>query len=348
MTTSDKHIRLIWISALLIIGIILGFFIIKPFLSEIFLAIVLAIVAYPIHSHIKKRIPTAGLASFMTSIFVLLVVVVPLSLVGTLVVKELVSFATSFGTEGQSLVDAISRLDTALANRISLYDAGTLSVETTEAYVGDIMRWLADNLQNIFTNILDWFISIAILLLALYYLLKDGDKVYKGILYTSPLEDSLDETIGKEIVSIIRAVISGRLVVGLVQGFATYLGFIFFGIENALLLATLAALLAILPLLGPILVIIPVSLYQFALGDTFPGVGLMLWGLIVVEFIDNVLGPILIHSRTNLHPFVVLISILGGFHVFGPVGFVAGPVVVGIVYALFRTMPMIYRESKQT
>jgi len=168
-----------------------------------------------------------------------------------------------------------------------------------------------------------------------------------SILFVSPLKDSLDRKIGQEIASVMRAVMSGRIIVGIIQGLVAYLGFIFFGVSNSILLAALVTIIAILPLIGPLFVIIPVALYQISFGFYLPAIGLILWGVFIVGLIDNIVGPILIESKTNLHPFLVLIAILGGFGLFGPVGFIAGPVLLGVVYALFRTFPLIYNEHKK-
>ena len=345
--TSDKHIRLVWLSAGLLIAIVLSFFIFKPFLAEIFLAIVLAIVAYPLYKKVQHIIPHESTASFVTTTIVLLLVVVPISFIGTLVVKEAVSFTTSFNLEGAKFEEVVEKLDTSLSENVSVYEPGTVSVDAIQGYLGKGVRWFAVNLQGVFVNVFDWLVSIAILLLALYYLFKDGNKLYKGVVVTSPLDDALDEKIGEEVTSIMRAVLSGRMVVGIAQGLATYIGFLFFGVGNALLLATVTTIISVLPLIGPLVVIVPVALYQIGLGDTTAAIGLIAWGVFVVGLVDNLLGPMLIHSKTNLHPFIILISILGGFHIFGPVGFVAGPVVLGITYALFRILPFIYNETKR-
>ena len=342
---SDKRIRLFWVSSMLIIGIVLLFFVLRPFLAEIFLAIVLAVIAFPLYKKIRGWIPSDGWASFVSTIIILLLIIAPISFIGTLLVKEAVSFTTSFSTTEQSIVEIISKTDNFIAEKVSVYSPGTISVDSTARYVNGAVKWLANNLQGIFSNIFEWLVSTVIMLLALYYLFKDGSKFYEGVLYVSPLDDEVDKKIGHEIASIMRAVMTGRIVVGIAQGLAAYLGFLFFGIDQAILLAALVTIIAVMPLIGPLVVIIPVALYQLAIGAVLPAVGLILWGIFVVGLVDNVIGPLMIHSKTNLHPFVVLIAILGGFQIFGLVGFVAGPVLVGIVYALSRTLPLVYAEQ---
>lgn len=330
---------------MLIIGIVLLFFVFRPFLAEIFLAIVLVVIAFPLYKKVRGVLPSDSWASFVSTIIILLLIIAPISFIGTLLVKEAVSFTASFDSTEQSITNVVTKTDNFLATKISTYSPGTISVDSTARYIEGAVKWLANNLQGIFSNIFEWLVSIVIMLLALYYLFKDGSKFYEGVLYVSPLDDEVDKKIGHEVASIMRAVITGRIVVGLVQGLAAYLGFLFFGIDQALLLSALVTIIAVMPLIGPLVVIVPVALYQLAIGAFLPGVGLVLWGVFVVGLVDNVIGPLMIHNKTNLHPFVVLIAILGGFQIFGLVGFVAGPVLVGIVYALSRTLPLVYAEQ---
>lgn len=345
--TSEKHIRLIWVSFALLFGLVLGFFIFKPFLPEIFLAMVLAVISYPLYKKLKRNVKKDNLAALITTILVLLVVIIPISLIGGLVVKESISFASSLDTRTVGINDAIVRFDNLIADKIPIYKQGTISVEKTGVYIENGLKWVAENVQGLFANIISWIISIAILSLSLFYLLKDGHKLYEGVLYTSPLADTIDKKIGKEVASIMRAVVSGRIIVGITQGFVAYLGFKIFGIGDALLLAVITSIIAILPLIGPMLVIVPISVYELVTGMYYSGIGLLLWGIFIVGLIDNIIGPIFIHSKTNIHPFVVLVAVLGGVQLFGIVGFVAGPVVVGIIYALFRVLPVTYRESRE-
>jgi len=346
--SSQNHIRLFFLVAILIIGGVLGFFVLRPFIEEIFLAVVIVVVAHPIHTIVRKAISHKNLAAGISTVAVLLLIIIPISLVGTLLVRETVDFATSFTENGAPITEALTQLDEFLAEHIAAYNVGTLSPASSGAYMRQVANWAAQNLQGIFSNVFTWFVSTAIMLLALFYLFKEGDVLYKHMLKASPLDNKFDNIIGHRIASIMRAVIRERLIVGIIQGAAAYLGFVFFGIDHAMLLAAVTTIIAILPLVGTMFVILPVALYQLAIGAMLPAIGLILWGTFIVGLVDNIVGPLLIHDRTNIHPFIVLIAILGGFQLFGPVGFVAGPVVIGVVYVLFDLLPVVYEKVGAT
>ena len=114
-----------------------------------------------------------------------------------------------------------------------------------------------------------------------------------------------------------------------------------FGIERAIVYGSVAAFGALIPNVGTSVVFLPAIFYLFWTGDFGNAIGLSVWGLIIVGTIDNILNPYLIsRGSTKLHPFIVLLSVLGGITIFGPIGFILGPVVI----SLFIVLLELYRE----
>ena len=65
-------------------------------------------------------------------------------------------------------------------------------------------------------------------------------------------------------------------------------------------------------------------------------IGYLLWSLLLVALIDNFLAPIIINKGVNIHPLLVLFSILGGVQFFGPSGFLLGPLAVSLLFVFIR------------
>ena len=95
-----------------------------------------------------------------------------------------------------------------------------------------------------------------------------------------------------------------------------------------------AALAALIPGIGTALVLLPAIGYLFFTGSTGMAIGLLVWGFVAVGLIDNFLGPILVNRGVKIHPFLILLSIFGGPSFFGPIGFVLGPLIVALLFAL--------------
>jgi hypothetical protein len=109
-----------------------------------------------------------------------------------------------------------------------------------------------------------------------------------------------------------------------------------------ILLTVLTMLLAIVPFVGATAVWIPVVLWvYFAQGDTWPAIGMAIYGVAVVSSIDNLIKPLVLHGQSNLHPLLALLSVLGGIHLLGPIGILVGPMLV----AFMQTLLLMLRKE---
>jgi predicted PurR-regulated permease PerM len=77
-----------------------------------------------------------------------------------------------------------------------------------------------------------------------------------------------------------------------------------------------------------------------------PAIGLAIWGMLAVGLIDNLLGPYLMSRGNKLHPFLILISVLGGISVFGPIGFIVGPVLISLFMVLLELYSIHISDHK--
>jgi predicted PurR-regulated permease PerM len=214
-------------------------------------------------------------------------------------------------------------------------------------YLKQGLNWLLQRLGPLFSNVTKIMVSVFVFLVTLYYLFKDGQKLKGAIVALSPLQDTHDETIFNKLALAINSVIKGNLAVALIQGILTAVGFTIFGVPNAALWGSVAAIAALIPGIGTALVLIPAILFLFLSGKTLFAVGLLLWGLTAVGLVDNFLGPKLVERGMRLHPFIILLSILGGIGFFGPLGFLLGPLILSLLFALLEIYFAISKEHEK-
>ena len=127
----------------------------------------------------------------------------------------------------------------------------------------------------------------------------------------------------------------------MIQGIIAGLGFFIFGVPNALLLTILAAIAGIFPIIGTTIVWAPVAIYLFVAGDMFSAVGVVVFGLIA-SVIDNVLKPMFVSQRTSMPTSMILIGMIGGFFLFGILGFILGPLILAYLIIILE----IYRNKR--
>lgn len=339
---SELYFLLILLSGIFI----LTFFIFRPFLFALILAIVFATIFDPVHKKVfiimhEKR----ALAALFTTALVLVVVIVPLIFICMQIFQELTRLY-SFLMQSGGAIDFFRGVGDAARE---LEKFVPLSVDFSidfNQYAKQGLSLMMSYVGPIFANVAKMLVGIFVFLVALYYLFKDGKRLKGVIIGLSPLHDIHDKKIFDKLGLAINSVVKGNLAVAVVQGTLAAIGFYIFGVPNAVLWGSVAAIAALIPGVGTALVIVPAIIFLFVSGKTFFAIGLSLWGVAAVGLVDNFLGPKLVGQGTRLHPFLILLSILGGIGFFGPLGFLLGPLVLSLLFALLEIYLAISKEHE--
>lgn len=151
-----------------------------------------------------------------------------------------------------------------------------------------------------------------------------------------PIDPEQRQALLERFTSVILATIRSSFMVAVVQGALGGLAFWFLGVSSALLWAVLMAFLSLLPAVGSALMLAPMAAYHLASGDTWQGLALTVWGLLVISLADNVLRPMLVGQRAGMPDFMVMITTLGGLATLGINGLVLGPVVGAMFMAVWH------------
>ena len=183
-----------------------------------------------------------------------------------------------------------------------------------------------------------FLLNLFVMLYAMFFFFKDGHKILERIFYYLPLSDEDETSILARFTSITRATIKGTLVIGIIQGALGGIAFRVAGIEGAALWGTIMTILSIIPGIGAPLVWVPVVIVLFVNGQYVTATLLLVWCGAVVATIDNFLRPVFVGRDAQMPDLLILIGTLGGLFLFGPMGFIVGPIICG----LFLTVWDIY------
>jgi predicted PurR-regulated permease PerM len=335
---------------LILIGVgVLTFYIFYPYMTSLLLALVFSVMFRPLHRYISRifsnGVQSSSVSTFVTLTVVAVAIIIPLIFVAKQVYMESENLYYSLTDEGSRslLIDSLNSFSESLSYRLGgVFPAYSFDSFNITKYVQNFLEWSFANLDTIFSSITKFALELFIMLFALFYLLRDGGKFKQDIILVSPLADNYDEKIFSKLKQAIRSVVVGSLVVGLIQGVLTGLGFWVFGVPNPALWGSFAVVAALIPGIGTSLVIVPGVLYLFFVSTNLHAVGLLVWGIIAVGLVDNFLGPMLVNRGVNVHPFLILLSVMGGLAFFGPIGFIAGPLIVALLFALLE----IYKTTR--
>jgi len=328
-----NHSSEYFLLAALAITAILTYIIFSPFLSAIILAIVFAVVLHPLYRHLLPLTKSPALASLSVIVLVIIFLLLPLTFIGSQLFNEAAQISTSLvengGTTG--ILADLQAFESSVRSIVPIPAEFQIDVNQ---YARAALTWIASHLGDIFSNIARVLVGLFIFLIALYYTLKEGARLRALAVTHSPLRDKDDEHILDTLHTAINSVVRGNLLIALIQGVLTAVGFLIFGVPNAALWGTIAAVAALIPGIGTALVLTPAITYLFFVSSLASAVGLLVWGVLAVGLIDNFLGPTLVGRGMNLHPLLILLSVLGGIAYFGPIGFILGPLTVTLLVAL--------------
>lgn len=179
-------------------------------------------------------------------------------------------------------------------------------------------------------------LELALLLIMLFFFLRDAPQFREQIRRISPLTKQQADGVLDSIAATMRGALASLLFVPIVQGALATLGYLMVGLPNALLWGGFTTLLAFVPAVGTPVVWVPVCIYLFAQGHIWQGVLLALYCVLVVTSIDNVLRPLFLRGAARIHPLWSFLAILGGLMSFGALGLLVGPLILSLGVSALR------------
>jgi len=324
--------------------VFLAITILRPFISTILAAIVLSYVSYPLYKWLSKKLNKKTIAALITLAVIILVITIPsvfainaLSkeiFAGYLIAKQyLATGASTIQCESNVLcgvIKAIGLSEPSFTNFISdsLGKATAAMFNTLTAYIIALPKIIA----NIF-----------IAMFLTYYLLKDGNKLLPYAKSIIPLKTANQDMLIKRFNEVIYAVVYGNVVVAVIQGVLTSIGFFLLGVPSPLIWGIVTMFTSLIPFLGAFVVWMPAAVFLIVAGYSsgegvvlLRGVGLMIYGFFFISSIDNILKPRIIGRRANLHPALVLIGVISGLAAFGITGIIIGPVIIALATSIIQ------------
>ena len=317
-------------------------YVIRIFIVDIILAIVLATLFFPFFKGVLKIFRNKhGVSAFLTCITILLVLLIPLIFISNIVIMQSIDLYHSAGPQLKQLVQK----DVALINKIKDSPVGQLlavfDIDWQEA-INNVVNYLGLSLAKIinktskttFTVILDIFVT----LFSTFYFLKDGQRILSIIRSSIPLNEEYKNDIINKFSMILNATVKGVLLIALIQSFLGTIALWACGVKAWLLWGGIMFILATVPFVGTGFVLVPFGVIRIVNGDLGSGIALILISLFFISLIDNFLRPRIVGHYSGMHDLLIFFGIIGGISVFGPAGIVLGPIILSI----FVTVLEIY------
>jgi predicted PurR-regulated permease PerM len=334
-----------WLRPLTVVGFIailllLAFQVLQPFIVPVIWAAILAYVTWPMHERLVRLCSgRRTLAALVMTLLLSAAIILPIfwfallikaealpfyreivPLLATLKVPEFIADIPLLGPRIQEILAQVARdpgaIDTAI-RQFFAQSSGEIS-----AMLGGVGR----NLVKLVTA-----------MVSLFFMYRDGEY------FASQVGRMLEQFFGKTRVehyleaigNTVKAVVYGIVLAALAQGTLAGIGYWFAGLPVPLLLAMLTFLVGLVPFVVPF-IWGSASVWLYLTGDTTAALGLAIWGLTAVSWIDNIVRPLVISGATRIPFLLVLFGVLGGLTAFGLVGLFIGPVILAVLMAIWR------------
>lgn len=330
-----KIIERYFFFGLLLATLFFASLIFRPFWVVLILGISFSILLYPLHEWLKKREIPNWLSALMTVFLFTILLVGPVLGVGVLVFNQSQDVYHSV-IENNKAELFLTKID----NTVNKILPPGLTFNSKEK-VSEFISLITNNIAQIFQATISAFLSFLLMLLTIFYFLKDGAGWRKVLIILSPLADTDDEKIIGKLKVAVNGVMKGSLLIALIQGLFMGVGLWIFNIPHPALWGVVAAFASLIPTIGTALVSIPAIIFLYTIGSLGNALGLLVWAVVLVSTIDNFLSPFIVGNKVNIPPLFILFSVLGGMVLVGPIGILVGPLTLSFLYSLIS----IYRHE---
>ncbi len=322
---------------------------IHEFLIALVLAAIFSGLLYPFYLkilyYLKNR---SALAAGATLIICAFAVGLPLAGLAGMVTSEAIQISKKARPIVQEAFDNNLSLSEKIPDWLPLKEKlepfNEMMVKKTSEAISAMGSWLVSSLSSATKGTVGFFISLFVMFYAMFYFLIHGQQLLRSLASLLPLSEEDRTEVMNRGLMVTRASLKGILIIGLIEGILVGLALWVTGIEGSAFWGSVVFLLAAIPGLGASLIWLPAAAYLIFTGSTGWGIGLIVWGVLVVGLVDNLLRPWMVGNDSKLPDLVILISIFGGIVSFGPVGILLGPVIA----ALLDTILNIYKKTFQS
>jgi predicted PurR-regulated permease PerM len=338
-----------WLQLLFGLGLtFLFFYMMAPFMLAILTGAVLAILCYPLHTRLKKKI-SEGLSALVLTVGMTVGVLGPLAF---------------------ALYTAVHRIFT-IVNRMRLMRSGqTLQqlaehptvkkiLSTVTRFIPIDRAWLEEQALDLGTSFLEGISGIvgsflssmpglilgfAVMVLSAYFFILDGEKFLRFLSALSPMKADRSRDLFTTFERSCRGVVLGLFLSAIAQALIMMVLFIITDLPNPFLVGFLTIIFGMIPLVGSSPIWIAAAIY-LGFQSAWGALGIMIVGGIIVSTVDNVVRPWVMKGHAEMHPFLALVSVFGAVRLMGPTGIFLGPVIAAVFVSFLRILTLELRRD---
>lgn len=337
--------------AILLAATIGVFYIFSPYLGTMFLAVIVALMFHPLYKLLGRKTKFGpGVRTAIVTVIFLLLIIIPFTILLVVVVGEAGRLLTVLNSqvdtnEIQKSVDAVKKMieESPYADQIGNALASALdTLSKAAAAIGSaVFQWIINFLKGLVGSIIPLITNVVIFAAVFITLLPNLDSAFSYFNKISPFDKTITDMFVKRTSETTVNMVFASITVSILSGFTIGILFWILGIPYAGLATLFSIILGFIPMLGPSLITVPVSIILILQGNWTPALIILGIHFFFINNIDLLVRPYFSKGDAKINPVILAISVLGGLAMFGVLGIVFGPIIV----IIFMTCLEIYTEN---
>lgn len=326
MPSFNNRIKQVLLLSIIILLICLTIKELRSFLPGLLGALTLYILSRGSYFQlVYNRKWSKGWSAGLFILYYLLLIGLPVFLAITLISPKI----NAFLDDPTHMIDSVKQSIDTVQKKIGI----TLLSENA---VQQSLQRLSEFIPTILNSTAVLISNLAIMLFVLYHMLYNGTAIEKTVDHIIPLKQENIHMLASETKRMVKANAIGIPLISIIQGLTASLGYFIFGVDEWGLWGFLTGVFAFFPVVGTMVVWVPLVVYTFATGDTWNGTALMLYSIIVTGNTDYLARITLLKKMGDVHPVITIIGVIVGLGLFGFIGLVFGPLLVSYIIVLFN------------
>lgn len=314
----EREVKKYLVLGIFAVLFILSYYIIKPYIIVIISSFILAYFLLPVNKKISRAM-NKNLASFISILIFVLIILIPAILVSKILISEVYSISQEIGFEKASWI---------ISDYASKLHIPEKFVPKTAEIIEKSVPIISSALYYLLKTIPNFILAVILTLFCSFFILRDFNKIEKHIYNIIPFKnkDKIIEKVSKTS----KELVYGTLVLAIIEFFVSLLGFKIAGINFYVIYAFLTAVMTFIPLLGPGIIWIPIFIIQLISQNYFSAIVILITGICTSILIDSLFRTIFLGKKAHINQIVLLLGVLGGVSIFGIFGFIIGPLILSI------------------
>ncbi len=337
----NKVNRYVFLSFILLLGIFL-LYSLMAFFTAFLTAIIFYVLSTPFTTWLtQKRKWKKSSAAIVVIIISFFLILVPISLFATLLYSKL----SVVMSDPQIIMDNLEKVTTYIHDTTGVELVSEKNLATLQTFTTSVLSAILNEGVNLFSTIIMMYFF-------LYFMISNKGRMEAAIRLYLPFSSDKIKIFGNELVAQTFGNAVGIPLIAVAQGLAGYISFFIAGVDEAGFWGVICGFASVIPVVGTGLVWVPVTLYLLILGDTWQGIFVAAWGLLVLGVVDNVIRFLLAKRMADVHPIVTVLGVIIGLRYFGFAGLIYGPLLISFFIILLRiyyqeyTKPRLQKQSK--